>query len=100
MEANRMAEFEKESVQLEDYVGIYYSDELQTRYSFVLEDNQLIAKHSRLSDFKINPIAEDKFSGEAWFFGGVDIVRADDGSISGIKVSNGRITDLYFEKTE
>lgn len=98
MEAKRLAAFDKEAVILEELVGVYYSDELKTSYSFVLVDDHLVVKHDRLSDFQIHPIAVDKFSGDAWFFGGVDIVRNEEGEVSGLKISNGRVVDLYFEK--
>ena len=98
MEAPRIAPFDKTKVQLTDFTGRFYSEELSTEYYFVVEDEKLIAKHSRLSDIELNPVKEDSFSGNAWFFGQVEFVRDADGAISGCKVSSGRVRNLWFKK--
>jgi len=46
----------------------------------------------------LNPIKKDMFNGEAWFFGQVEFIRNADDVITGCKVSNGRVRNLYFEK--
>ena len=38
------------------------------------------------------------FNGEAWFFGQVEFMRDANNIITGFKVSNGRVRNLYFEK--
>ena len=98
MEAKRVEAFDKSSVDLADFTGDFYSDELSTNYSFMMEKDSLVAKHSRHSDFKLNPIKKDMFAGEAWFFGQVEFVRNEENAIIGFKVSNGRVRNLYFEK--
>jgi hypothetical protein len=98
MEAPRVKEFDKTSVNLSDFSGEFYSEELSTTYNFTVVDDSLVAKHSRLSDFNLNPIKEDMFNGEAWFFGQVEFIRNADDVITGCKVSNGRVRNLYFEK--
>ncbi len=67
-------------------------------YDFTIVDEQLIAKHSRLSDFDLNPIKEDLFSGDAWYFGQVAFIRDENNIINGCKVSAGRVRNLYFKK--
>ena len=97
-EAPRFKEFDISTVILSDFSGEFYSEELSTKYSFTIVDGNLIAKHSRLSDFKLNPIKEDMFTSEAWFFGQVEFIRNDNNIITGCKVSNGRVRNLYFNK--
>jgi hypothetical protein len=53
-----------------------------------------------LSDFDLSPTKEDMFSSAAWFFGQIEFVRNPEGAITGCKVSNGRVRNLYFEKVE
>ncbi|WP_051554599.1 serine hydrolase [Maribacter antarcticus] len=98
MEAPRVDAFDKTSVNLSDFSGEYYSEELSTTYSFTIVNDSLVAKHSRLSDFNLNPIKDDTFNGEAWFFGQVVFIRDKNNMITGYKVSNGRVRNLYFEK--
>jgi len=98
MEAPRVKEFDKSSVNLADFSGEFYSEELSTTYNFTIARDSLVAKHSRLSDFNLIPIKKDMFSGESWFFGQIVFIRNEKNMITGCKVSNGRVRNLYFEK--
>lgn len=98
MDAPRVKEFDETAVILSDFSGEFYSEELSTTYNFTVVDNTLVAKHSRLSDFNLNPVKKDMFNGEAWFFGQVEFIRDENNLIKGCKVSNGRVRNLYFEK--
>ena len=98
MEAPRVKVFDKSSVFLSDFSGEFYSEELSTTYNFTIVNDNLVAKHSRLSDFNLNPIKDNMFNGEAWFFGQVEFIRDENDMITGCKVSNGRVRNLYFEK--
>lgn len=98
MDVPRVYEFDKSSVNLADYSGDYYSEELSTTYTFTVVGDSLVAKHSRLSDFNLNPTKEDMFFGEAWFFGQIEFIRDENNIVTGCKVSNGRVRNLFFEK--
>ena len=98
MDAPRVTESNKSSVILADYSGDYYSEELSTTYTFTVVGDSLVAKHSRLSDFKLNYIKDDMFFGEAWFFGQVEFIRDENKVITGCMVSNDRVRNLFFEK--
>lgn len=98
MDAKRVEAFDKTAVNLSDFSGAYYSEELSTSYSFKIVEDALVAKHSRWSDFNLNPIKKDMFTGEAWFFGQVEFIRDANNSITGCKISNGRVRNLYFKK--
>jgi len=98
MEAPRVKPFDKAAVILADFTGAFYSEELSTTYNFTVVNDTLVATHSRLSDFNLNPIKKDQFHGEAWFFGQVKFVRDENHVITGCKVSNGRVRNLHFEK--
>ena len=100
MDATRVKEFDKSAVKLPDFSGDFYSDELSTTYHFVIDDGKLKATHSRLSDFTLDPVKEDVFSGNAWFFGQVEFIRDSDSKITACKVSNGRVRNLYFKKVD
>jgi len=97
-EAKRLKEFDKTSVNLSDFSGDFYSEELSTTYNFTVVDGTLVAKHTRLSNFNLNPIKKDMFTGEAWFFGQVEFIRDSNNLIKGCKISNGRVRNLYFIK--
>jgi CubicO group peptidase (beta-lactamase class C family) len=95
---NKIEKFDLSKVKLNDFTGNFYSEELSTTYNFVIVDDKLVSKHSRLSDFNLNPLKKDMFTGEAWFFNKVEFIRNSNKVITGFKVSNGRVRNLYFEK--
>jgi len=98
MKALRLESFDKESVELSNYTGFFYSEELATGYSIHLVDGALNASHSKVSDFSITPLKEDTFSSTYWVFGSIQYVKNDSGEIIGFNVSNGRVRNLFFEK--
>lgn len=100
MDAPRVEGFDATAVKLSDFSGRFYSEELSTTYDFVVVDDQLVARHSRLSDFNLNPVKTDVFSGQAWFFGQVEFIRDGNNRITGCKVTNGRVRNLHFDKVD
>lgn len=98
MDAQRIKGFDKKTVNLAEFSGSFYSEELSTTYDFVVVGDKLMAKHSRHSDFEMQVVKKDMFAGRVWFFGQVEFVRDANGSINGCKVTNGRVRNLYFKK--
>lgn len=98
MDAQRIKGFDKNAVNLAEFSGSFYSEELSTTYDFVVVGDKLMAKHSRHSDFEMQVVKKDMFAGRVWFFGQVEFVRDANGSINGCKVTNGRVRNLYFKK--
>ncbi len=83
---------------LDDYVGTYFSEELQTTYDLVVEDGGLVLKHLRHSDIHLQPLKEDIFLADQGFFGTLRFKREIDGSITGLMIHTGRVKNLPFEK--
>ncbi|MTB51738.1 serine hydrolase [Lewinella sp. W8] len=98
MDCKRVEHFDKSSVTLADFTGTYHSEELATTYEFVVDEGQLIARHPRTGNIALTPEREDLFSGSAWYFGQVDFLRDEKGSVTGCKVSCGRVRDLKFRR--
>ncbi len=96
--APRVKAFSPGEVNLEEFTGEFYSPELGTTYFFVLKNGKLTASHQRLSDFVLTPVKTDFFTTDQWFFGQVEFVRDAQKNISGIKVSGGRVRNLWFKK--
>jgi hypothetical protein len=84
--------------ELQQFSGAYYSDELSTAYTLVVKDGMLMATHPRHSDILLTPVKDDLFNGDAWFFGMIKFERSTSGGISGMRVSSGRVLNLYFQK--
>ena len=78
-------------------LGTYYSPELDTRYTIFRENGQLMAHHQRHGDFKLYATSKNKLKGDRYFFSDISVERTA-GKVSGIRVSNGRVRNLWFEK--
>ncbi len=80
---------------LANFSGDYYSPELRTTYTLIVEKDQLVVKHPRVSDFNLTPVKTDLFSSQA---GLISVQRDDSKAISGFRVTTGRVRNLWFKK--
>ncbi len=96
--ARRLPDFDPATVNLDELTGDFYSTELNTTYTFLVESGKLIARHFRTGDVKLAPAKADVFSGNQWYFGLVEFIRDGNNRITGCKVGNGRVSNLKFEK--
>jgi len=85
--------------ELEDFTGIYHSEELQTSYTLVLEENGLIFRNLRCNDILLMPQVQDVFTTDQWFIETVKFERDDNNKVKGICISNQRAKNIYFKKT-
>jgi hypothetical protein len=83
---------------LEEFTGQYYSTELNAYYSFFVKENQLVAKHTRLGDFKLKAIKNDYFIGNKGSFLKVVFVRNSSSEVIGFEVSSSRAKNVLFTK--
>ncbi len=80
------------------YVGSYDSEELDTRYYIVSENNQLILRHRKYSDGTLEAITNDQFSTSKWWMDNIIFTRDRNGSIIGFEVNSGGVLHLNFKK--
>lgn len=90
--------------ELDRYQGRYISDELDTVYTMVAEDDGLRARHMRCHDWHLRPIKsritgafDDDFAQEKEWPGKVTFERNSAGGIVGFRV-RGTGVNLYFRK--
>jgi len=83
---------------LEEFTGRYYSSELNAYYSFFIEEDKLIAKHTRLGDFPLKAIKNDYFIGNKGSFLKVVFVRNSFNDVIGFEVSSSRAKNVLFTK--
>jgi len=82
---------------LEAYSGKFYSPELETTYDIYTRADTLYFHHARHGDHKMKMIKKDVIEGD-WPLLIVKYQRDENGNISGVLVSNGRVRNLWFEK--
>ena len=81
---------------IKDYTGRFYSPELESTLVIDLKDGKLMGYHARHGDFPINMLKSDIL--EIPGFAVIKFVREKNNKISGIRVSNGRAKNVWFEK--
>ncbi|HEV7358693.1 MAG TPA: serine hydrolase domain-containing protein [Steroidobacteraceae bacterium] len=86
------------AVDLLPYAGVYWSDELETQYTFFVRDGSLYARHAHHGEVVLAPIAKDEFSTGWWFTPNVKFVRDAAGNISGVTLGGGRVAAVAFTR--
>ena len=78
---------------LADYAGRFYSEELETFYTFEVADGELVAHQRRLGRFTIQPGERENFAGGGLSFA---FERDRNGEVIGFYLSNVRTRDVRF----
>ena len=82
---------------LEQFLGHYYSPELDTWYELAVAENQLIGLHQRHQEITLSKTATDEYEASG-LLGTIEFYRGEEGLIEGFRSSNGRVRNLRFEK--
>lgn len=96
--ARRVAPYSVDAEGLKEYVGKYYSPELETFYTIKLEKDQLKLVHIHHGETTLKPLSKNKLQVPWWFFQSIEMVRDASNAIVGMKVSNGRVRNLRFKR--
>ncbi|RLD50384.1 MAG: hypothetical protein DRI97_17120 [Bacteroidetes bacterium] len=83
--------------ELESYTGEFYSQELETTYKIYLKNDSLFYHHARHGDHEMKILKKDVLEGE-WPLSNSKYKRNEEDQVTGIRVSNGRVKNLWFEK--
>ena len=59
---------------------------------------KIIARHFRHGKIELKAEDKDLFSCKEWYLQKLKFERSHSGSITGLRLSNGRVMNLYFEK--
>ena len=86
-----------EALDLTAYEGRYFSDELETFYTVVVEDGELVSKHLLRGDQELTHVSGETFSasGPTMAF-----ERDADGAVTAFVVDFGRTRGIRFERVE
>ena len=79
--------------ELADFAGRFYSEELETFYTFEVEEGALVMRQRRLGRVPLTAGEEDSFSGGGFSFA---FERDEDGEVTGFRLSNVRTRDVGF----
>lgn len=87
--------WEPDAEALEAFVGTYFSEELETFYTVMLDDDTLVVDQRRLDSAELTPGEADTFSGGGFTF---TFERDRNAQVIGFYLSNGRTRDVRFER--
>lgn len=82
--------------QLAEYAGIYYSEELDTRYTVIVKDDKLVVRRRKFEDAALTPSSADDFT--AANVGSIKFTRDAQKLVSGFELNAGRVRHLRFSK--
>ena len=93
--AEEATRWEPTTEDLADFVGRYFSEELEAFHTVAMEDDGLVVHRRRYDDASLSAGGEDTFSG-----GGLTYAFERDwnGVVIGFYLSNGRARDVRFER--
>jgi CubicO group peptidase (beta-lactamase class C family) len=94
--ATRVAEV-AEVVDLAEYAGLYFSDELETFYRLEVEEGQLVIHHRRFAPARLEYAGDDTFTGTLPVTR-LEFERDEDGRVAGFHAGNVRARDIWFER--
>jgi CubicO group peptidase (beta-lactamase class C family) len=80
------------------YAGTYWSEELETQYTFFMRDGKLFALHSRHGEFELTPTLRDHFSSGQWYASKIHFIRDAKGKVTSVVMGGGRITGVTFTR--
>lgn len=85
------------SSQLAEYIGDYYSDELQVTYKLTVEEGKLLIKNMSMPMLSLAPLDKDKFDVG---IGGASLsfIRDSQNRVAGFHLDAGRVTNIHFVK--
>ncbi len=93
--AGSRAAWKPTAADLQQFVGRYFSEELETFYTIALERDTLVVRNRRLDDAKLAAGETDKFSGGGLNF---SFERDRNQRVIGFYAANGRTRDVRFER--
>jgi CubicO group peptidase (beta-lactamase class C family) len=89
----------KQTVQeLQEYAGTYVSDEAEVEIRAVVEDGALVLKRRPDSSIGLSPTYKDGFTAQS--YGTIVFRRGTGGRIEGLSISQDRVWDLRFRRTQ
>ncbi|MBC7758758.1 MAG: serine hydrolase [Phormidesmis sp. FL-bin-119] len=82
---------------LKEYEGIYYSPEIDNKYTISLKDHQLTLGNNKSPDSKLSFITKDVFALGGFMF---NVKRNNKSKITGFEIDSDRVKHLAYNKIE
>lgn len=90
-----LKEFDKEKININELVGIFYNSELNTNYNFIVKENSLFVTHSKNGEAILIAFQPDIFLSN---IGLIKIIRNEQNKMIGFNLSRQGIKEMWFNK--
>lgn len=80
------------------FSGKYYSPELETLYTIEPRGSKLKMLHVHHGETDLKVISKDRLNSEWSFVRNIDVVRDSGGKVTGLRMSNDRVKNLWFKR--
>jgi CubicO group peptidase (beta-lactamase class C family) len=81
-----------------EYAGVYWSDEVEARYTLRVRDGKLVADHIRHGEIALTEVARDQFHAAQWFMQQVRFTRDGAGRVIAMTLGGGRLKGVRFAR--
>ena len=98
IECERVPPYDPGPEVLQEYLGRYLSNELETFYTLELQDSTLVVLIRNTEPVKLDALKEDIYKGNVYFLTEVKFMRDAGGTVTGFEASNGRTKGIRFER--
>lgn len=86
------------NMNLKDFEGRFYNDELDTAYSSKASNGKLTLSHIRHGEIALTDAGKDRFTARIGFPVQIEFVRNGGGAVVGFRISNWGAKNISFEK--
>jgi len=90
-----LKEFDKEKININELVGMFYNSELNTNYNFIVKENSLFVTHSKNGEAILIAFQPDIFLSN---IGLIKIIRNEQNKMIGFNLSRQGIKEMRFNK--
>lgn len=89
-------EYDKD--ELKQFLGNYYSRELDETYNVILKNDKLVITHPKIDDIELNPVFKDGFLSSSWQFRFLKFIRNKEEQIISFNIESERVNNINFLK--
>jgi CubicO group peptidase (beta-lactamase class C family) len=93
---SRAAPYEPSAAELQEYAGVYRSDEVDMPREVVVRDGKLVVRSLKSGDIPLLPVSADLFNGRG---NRVRFLRDADGKVTGASLSTFRVYNFRFTRS-
>jgi hypothetical protein len=88
-------EWEPEAEELQAFTGRFFSDEIETFYTIILDEDHLVLNQRRMDDADLTPGEENEFAAGGFQ---ISFERDRNGQVVAFYLANGRTRDVRFQR--